>query len=138
MMKNYAFIFLLALTGLAGACNKDEPVVLMPTSFSIQVSYERTGLPVDSAIFIVTGVKGSYLQPPVVTKELFKGYTDANGRISGNIQVPSDYYAYFDCGSKKIVNSRLRFWGITQVQPYTDELKRGKENNLVMLLDTLK
>ena len=136
-MKIMSIIFLLALLGLAGACKKDESVVLLPTSFTFQMQYKQTGLPVDSGVVEIFGIKGGYANPPKVSIQLYLGYTDKNGNVSSTIQVPSDSYATFNCYKLVKIGNRYADFSLDQVQLNSTDLKRGQNNKIVVQLDTL-
>ncbi|MBO0938640.1 hypothetical protein J2I47_18965 [Fibrella sp. HMF5335] len=137
-MKTVSSIALPALLGLAGACKKEEPIVLLPTPFSFHIVYKQTGLPVDSGVVEIFGIKGGYLNPPKVSTQLYLGYTGKNGNVSSTIQVPSDSYATFNCYKLVKLGSRYADFSLDQVQPNLTDLKRGQENNITVALDTLK
>lgn len=130
-------LLVLGLIGLSGACKKQEPEPLKPTLLTIQVLYEQSRQPVDSAHVIVSGTKGSYLTGREI-QTFLNGYTDKQGRLQASMMIPRDWYSVINCSKNVKIGNRLKLYSLSNIHPYTDELKREQENNIVAELDTLK
>ena len=98
-------LLLIGLISLGGACKKQEPEPLKPTLLTIQVLYEQSRQPVDSAEVIVTGTKGTYLSGREIQR-FFKGYTDKQGQLQASMTIPRDYYTTFVCGKLIKIGNR--------------------------------
>lgn len=135
-MKITSIIFLLALLGLAGACKKEE-VPLQQTLMSVQVTYQSTGQPVDSANVTISGTKGSVLTGREI-QTFFDGYTDKQGHLEASMLIPRDWNAFFTCGKLVKIGTRYKLYGVESKQPDFNFLKHEQENNITVQLDTLK
>jgi hypothetical protein len=131
-------LLLPALIGLATACQKKVEVVPISTPFDFTVTFQQTGLPVDSAIVEILGTTGGVLNPPRTTNLLFRGYTDSKGHISGRIDVVSDNWAHFNCYKLIRQNVRLLNYSMAMTYPYTNTIKKGEDNKIRAELDTLR
>lgn len=130
-------LILLGLTGLGGACKKTDLEPLKPTLITIQVIYQQSRLPADSAEVIITGTKGTYLSGRDIQR-FFSGYTDHQGRLQATIMVPRDYYTTYVTGKVVRVGNQWKEYSVVSRQPSTDVLKHEQENSIVAELDTLK
>lgn len=127
----------LSAVGFVSACHRKEPQPLQPTSLSLQVLFQQTQLPVDSAQVIVSGTKGSVLSGREF-KTFFNGYTDKQGRLQTSMLIPRDFAAVLVCGKLIKVGDRYKAYQIVNLVPFTDRLKHEQENTIVALIDTLR
>lgn len=130
-------LLLLGLISLGGACKKEEPEPLKPTSITLQVIYQQTGLPVDSAEVAIFGTKGTYLSGAQY-QTFQRGYTDRQGRFEASMLIPLDYYTRFTAYKLIKVGNHYPLYSLSVIEPRGDVLKHGQENIIVAQLDTLK
>jgi hypothetical protein len=130
-------LLLIGLISLGGACKKEEPELLKPTLFAIQVIYQQSRQPVDSAHVIITGTKGTYLSGRDIQRFL-SGYTDEQGRLQASMMIPRDYYTTYVTGKVVKIGNHWKEYSVISRQPSTDVLKHEQENIIVAELDTLK
>lgn len=130
-------LLLLGLLSLGGACKKQDPEPLKPTLLTVQVIYQQTQQPVDSALVVISGTKGGYLIGQQI-QTFLQGYTDKQGRLQASILIPRDWSAVFVCGKNAKIGGQYKLYGVSSLQPYSDRLKPEQENNFVAQLDTLR
>lgn len=135
MLKQRA-LFLLGLISLVGSCKNKTPEPLKPTLLMVQVIDQQTRQPVDSALVVVSGTKGSYLAGRE-SQSFLQGYTDKQGRLQASMMIPRNWYATLNCGKLIKVGTKYKLYSMASIRPHNDELKREQENNYVAELDTL-
>jgi hypothetical protein len=133
----WQLLVLFGVIGLTGACKKED-LPLSATTISLQVIYQQSRLPVDSAMIGISGTKGTYLSGRDI-KIFQQGYTDKQGRFQASMMIPRDYYTTFTAGKLIKIGNHYQSYDLSIIMPVNNPvLKLEQENIIVAELDTLK